>query len=84
MLFDVKVQVELKNGVLDTAGKAVSKSLTAQGFNHVERSIRIGKTIRLQIEALSEAEAALEVEKMCEALFANAVIEQYEFSLEEV
>ncbi len=83
MLFDVKVQVELKDGVLDTAGKAVSKSLTAQNFAHIERRSRIGKIIRLQIEADNEQTAAQQVEAMCDALFANSVIEQYEFSLKE-
>ncbi len=81
MIYNIVVFVQLKDGVLDTAGKAVSKSLTNLGFDHQERSVRIGKTIKLNIEANDQAQVEKQVISMCETLFANPVIEQYDYEI---
>ncbi|MFV0431858.1 MAG: phosphoribosylformylglycinamidine synthase subunit PurS [Alphaproteobacteria bacterium] len=83
MLFDVKVHVELKDGVLDTAGKAVSKSLSHLGYEHIDRSIRIGKIIKLQLDEENIKAAEQKTEEICHKLLANPVIEQYQFFIEE-
>lgn len=75
------VQVKLKSGVLDPQGKAVADALERLGFNEV-KDVRVGKTIEIELnDSLSTAEAENQLESMCEKLLANAVIEQYEFSL---
>ncbi len=81
MIYEIIVFVQLKDGVLDTAGKAVSKSLTNLGFDHQERSVRIGKTIKLKLEAENETQADQQASAMCETLFANPVIEQYHYEI---
>ncbi|WP_456450252.1 phosphoribosylformylglycinamidine synthase subunit PurS [Hydrogenimonas sp.] len=70
------VNVYLKQGVLDPQGKAVHHALDSLGFSGVN-DVRVGKQIVLDIEADSMHEAQQEVEKMCETLLANTVIEDY-------
>ena len=74
------VNVYLKEGVLDPQGKAVHHALSTMGFNDV-KEVRVGKQIILELTAKDEATAKAEVEKMCETLLANTVIENYTFEL---
>lgn len=74
------VNVYLKEGVLDPQGKAVHHTLSTMGFNDV-KEVRVGKQIILELTAKDEATAKAEVEKMCETLLANTVIENYVFEL---
>lgn len=74
------VNVYLKEGVLDPQGKAVHHALSTMGFNDV-KEVRVGKQIILELTAKDEATAKAEVEKMCETLLANTVIENYVFEL---
>ncbi len=62
--------------LLDPPGKAVSDSLHKLGFTSIEK-VRIGKTITLQLQAGSEAEAHSLAEDACKNLLYNAVMEQY-------
>ena len=69
------VYVELKNGVLDPQGKAVSETLSRLGFEEVQDA-RIGKRIELDLADGLDADAAkARVNEMCEQLLANTVIE---------
>ncbi|MEM1315486.1 MAG: phosphoribosylformylglycinamidine synthase subunit PurS [Pseudomonadota bacterium] len=75
-----KVHVSLKTGVLDPQGEAIRHALGSLGFEGVE-GVRQGKIIELDL-AETDAEAArAEVEKMCEALLANPVIESWRIEL---
>lgn len=76
-----KVHVTLKNGVLDPQGKAVHHALDALGFSGVE-DVRQGKFIEVEVTESDPAKAKAEVEKMCEALLANTVIENYSVDVE--
>ncbi len=75
------VYVTLKRGVLDPQGKAVMDALHSLHFGEV-RDVRVGKFIELNLDGLPEQEARARVEKMCQELLANPVIE--EFRIEEV
>ncbi len=70
------VNVYLKEGVLDPQGKAVHHALDSLGFNGV-KDVRVGKQIVLELEANDKETAKTEVQKMCETLLANTVIEDY-------
>lgn len=70
----VIVNVYLKNGVLDPAGKATKHALESLGFNGVD-DVRIGKQIILN---LSDNTTDEQIKNMCEELLANTVIEDYE------
>ena len=75
-----RVFVTLKTGVLDPQGEAVRHALGALGFSGVE-GVRQGKMIEIDLAETDEAAARAEVEKMCEALLANTVIESYAIEL---
>jgi len=74
------VNVYLKEGVLDPQGKAVHHALDALGFENVS-NVRVGKQIVLDLQSSSAEVAKQEVEKMCETLLANTVIEDYNIEI---
>jgi len=74
------VNVFLKAGVLDSQGKAVHHALDSLHFSGVE-DVRIGKQIVLQLNETDKEKAMADVEKMCEELLANTVIEDYTIEL---
>jgi len=74
------VNISLKAGVLDSQGKAVHHALDSLKFEGVE-DVRVGKQIVLQLSTDDEKAAKVEAEKMCEALLANTVIEDYEVEI---
>lgn len=68
-----RVHVMLKDGVLDPQGKAIGQALHGLGFAEVG-DVRAGKIIELDIP---EGTDKSRIEKMCEELLANTVIENY-------
>ncbi len=74
MIFAVEVVVALKAVVNDPQGLVVRDSLHRLGFGSV-RSVRVGKSIELEVSADSEDAARADVELMCEQLLRNTVIE---------
>ena len=76
------VNISLKQGVLDSQGKATHHTLDTIGFKEIVKDVRVGKQIILQLNTEEEAQAKEEVTKMCEQLLANTVIEDYEITLE--
>ena len=71
--------VRPKPGILDPQGEAVGNALRHLGF--AAGSARVGKVVDLEVEAASETEARAQVEKMCEQLLANPLIESFEIEL---
>jgi phosphoribosylformylglycinamidine synthase PurS subunit len=74
VIFAVEVVVALKPVVNDPQGLVVRDGLHRLGFGSV-RSVRVGKSIELEVEAGSEDDARAQVELMCEQLLRNTVIE---------
>ena len=81
MAMTARIWVTLKPGVLDPQGKAIAGALGALGFSGVA-DVRQGKYLEVQLDARDEAQARQDVERMCEELLANTVIETYRFELE--
>ena len=75
------VLVRPKQGILDPQGQAVESSLRQLGFS-VEGA-RIGRVVDLDVQATDPTTARAEVERMCEQLLANPLIESYEIELSE-
>lgn len=80
--YRAKIIVRLKQGILDPQGKAITHALSALGFTAVADA-RVGKIIELGLQGLDEAGAHAEVERACEKLLANPVIEEYSYQLEQ-
>jgi len=75
--YSVEVRITPRAGILDPEGETIARALDNLGYAGVG-SVRAGRLVRLEVESASEAEARSEVEKMCEELIANPVIEDYE------
>jgi phosphoribosylformylglycinamidine synthase len=73
------VLVRPKAGILDPQGQAVESSLRQLGF-HVGEA-RVGRLVDLEVDAPDAAAARAELERMCERLLANPLIESYEIEV---
>jgi phosphoribosylformylglycinamidine synthase len=73
------VLVRPKQGILDPQGQAVETALEHLGFD--VSSARIGKVIDLEVDAADEGAARAQVEKMCEQLLANPLMESFEVEI---
>jgi phosphoribosylformylglycinamidine synthase subunit PurS len=73
------VLVRPKEGILDPQGDAVQTSLRHLGFAVGET--RVGRVVDLEVDANDPAAARAEVERMCEQLLANPLIESFEIEI---
>ena len=71
-----RVEITLKQGVLDPQGKAIEHALGSLGFDGIG-DVRQGKLIELDLAETDPDKARAHVEKMCRTLLANPVIETY-------
>ena len=76
-----RITVTFKDGVLDPQCKAIENALEGLGFEGVD-NVRRGKCLDLELAESDEAMARKAVERMCETLLANTVIENYEIELD--
>ena len=74
------VLVRPKAGILDPQGEAVEGSLRKLGFPVGEA--RVGRVVDLELDVADAEQARAELERICEALLANPLIESYEIELE--
>jgi phosphoribosylformylglycinamidine synthase PurS subunit len=73
------VLVRPKSGILDPQGAAVETALEHLGFSVA--GARVGKVVDLEVDATDPADARAQVERMCEQLLANPLMESYEIEL---
>lgn len=71
-----KVYVTLKPSILDPQGRTVKSALESLGFKGID-TVRMGKYIEVHLKSRSPASAKKEVERMCQKLLANPVVETY-------
>ena len=81
MLFLAKVYVTLKPTVSDPQGQTVLATLTNLGFETAV-DIRVGKYLEVRIDGTDRAQADSLVNRMCQTLLANPVIEEFRYDLE--
>ncbi len=79
-MFIGKINITLKESVLDPQGQAIMKALHDLGEEQIE-DVRIGKYIEVKIQAHSQQEAEEKLEQYCKQLFVNPVIETYKFQV---
>jgi phosphoribosylformylglycinamidine synthase len=73
------VLVRPKQGILDPQGEAVGSSLRRLGFAVADA--RVGRLVDVEIDGDDPAAAREQLERMCEQLLANPLIESYEIEL---
>ena len=60
-----------KEGILDPQGKAVERALPALGFEGISH-VRVGRLVELEVEN------GADLDRLCEQLLANPLVEDYE------
>lgn len=80
MKFTAEIDIMPRPELLDPQGKAVMLGLEHLGLEQVA-DVRIGKHIRLALEAESEQAAQEKVEQACKKLLANLIMESYSYRL---
>jgi len=78
----VEIDVMPHDALLDPQGKAVLTGLARLDLSSV-MDVRVGKHIRLNLQATSNAEAEAMAHKACKELLANPVMESYALTVRE-
>ena len=73
------VLVRPKQGILDPQGEAVETSLRQLGF--AIGGARVGRVVDLELEGDDPAAVRAELERMCEQLLANPLIETFQIEI---
>jgi phosphoribosylformylglycinamidine synthase len=82
-LFLARVYVTLKPTVSDPQGQTVLATLSNLGFD-TATDIRVGKYLEVRINEADRSRADSLVNRMCETLLANPVIEEFRYDLEPI
>jgi phosphoribosylformylglycinamidine synthase subunit PurS len=75
------IKITLKTGVLDPQGRAIEHALKSLGFEGVNE-VRQGKYIEVELSETDETRAREQVDRICQDLLANTVIEKYAYEIE--
>jgi phosphoribosylformylglycinamidine synthase len=78
--FEVLVEVTLRPGIADPQGATIERSLPLLGFTGVS-GVRVGKAVRLSVEAADEDQARGLVADLCARFLTNPVIEDATVSM---
>ena len=76
----VKIFVTLRAGILDVQGKMIHRALGSLGYDSVD-DVKVGKYIQLELK--DGKDLGLDIEKMCEQLLTNPVIEDFTYEVEQ-
>ncbi len=82
-MFKATVIVKRRPKILDPQGKAVEQGAKLLGFNNVKNT-RIGKFIEFLVDTTDKNNAEKEVLEYSEKLLSNPIMEDFEYSIEEV
>lgn len=82
-MFRAKVLIKRRKTILDPQGKAVEIGARHLGLNNIKNT-RIDKLIEFDVDTNNRQAAEAEVNEYCRKLLANPIMEDYEFTLEEV
>jgi phosphoribosylformylglycinamidine synthase PurS subunit len=74
--YEARIEVGHRPGILDPQGGVIERALPALGWANVSH-VRVGKSIRLAVDAPDEDSARAQVEEMCRRLLSNPVIEDF-------
>jgi phosphoribosylformylglycinamidine synthase len=80
MKYTASINIMPKKELLDPQGKAVLNGLHKLNLAGVQ-DVRVGKSIALNVEAASEADARAMVQEACSKLLANAIMEDFHFEI---
>lgn len=76
----LRIDVMLKEAVLDPQGKAIGHALSTLGFKGVN-DVRVGKSIVVDLDETDQAKAKQAAEDMARKILANLVIEDFRVTI---
>ena len=74
MKFKAEIDVMPLDALLDPQGKAVTNSMKNIGLPEID-GVRIGRHVRLFVEAATKEQAEQKVEEACKKLLSNQIME---------
>jgi len=83
MKFKAEIDIMPQDALLDPQGKAVSNSMSSIGIPEIS-GVRIGRHVRLFVDAQNQEDAYEKVDEACKKLLANLIMETYSFKIETV
>ncbi len=84
MKFQAKVFIRLRENVSDAAGNAVRANVHRVADIRECTKLRLGKCIDIDFEAPDREHAERELAKASDLLFANTVVEDWDYEMTEV
>jgi len=82
-MFKIDLMVRPRPGVRDPQGEAVQEAL--QGLDYDKFTVHgVGRTLHMDIDASSEADARRIADDMCRRLLVNPNLETYDLNIEEI
>lgn len=82
-MYKAKVVITRRSSILDPQGKAVEIGAMHLGLKNIHNT-RIGKYIEFDVDTTDRTEAEKEVNNYCDKLLSNPIMEDFDFTLEEV
>lgn len=82
-MFKATVLIKRRPSILDPQGVAVEKGAKHLGISNI-KGTRIGKLIEFDVNLSDRTSAEKQVTDYCSKLLSNPILEDYEFTLEEV
>lgn len=83
MNFIAHIDIMPHDALLDPQGKAVEGGLAKLNLASLTQ-VRVGKHIRLQVEAENQEAARSMVDSACRQLLANTIMERFQYRLEDL
>ncbi len=80
MKFVAEIDIMPHKELLDPQGKTVVNNMKHLDLSGID-DVRIGRHVRMTLEAASEAEARQKVDIACQKLLANPIMESYTYSI---
>ena len=72
----VKIEVMLRDSILDPQGNTIKKSLNNLGFKNI-KNVRQGKLIEIDMNSSSSNKDEKNIKRMCEDVLSNSLTEKY-------
>ena len=72
----IKIEVMLRDAILDPQGNTIKKSLNNLGFKNI-KNVRQGKLIEIDMNSNSSNKDEKNIKRMCEDVLSNSLTEKY-------
>jgi phosphoribosylformylglycinamidine synthase len=80
-VFEAKIYITFKEGVVDPQGITIKGALESLGYRSIS-DVRMGKYIQMKLNTQDKEKVESDLKQMCAKLLANPVIEDYRYEIE--